>query len=117
MCFFFFFQAEDGIRDAQESRGLGDVYKRQTYCCGKTKKKSTSPLQHTAHLVQECLTKLCVVAGVSVFERGYFFFLNAHKRRNYAGKKKECVCVFPHRTARRVVVVLCVIVLNIPAHC
>eukprot|EP00658_Telonema_sp_P-2_P043646 TRINITY_DN3155_c0_g1_i2.p1 TRINITY_DN3155_c0_g1~~TRINITY_DN3155_c0_g1_i2.p1 ORF type:complete len:458 (+),score=102.15 TRINITY_DN3155_c0_g1_i2:125-1498(+) len=31
MCvFFFFFQAEDGIRDAQESRGLGDVYKRQS---------------------------------------------------------------------------------------
>ena len=28
--FFFFFQAEDGIRDAQESRGLGDVYKRQS---------------------------------------------------------------------------------------
>ena len=27
----FFFQAEDGIRDAQESRGLGDVYKRQTF--------------------------------------------------------------------------------------
>ncbi len=27
MVFFFFFQAEDGIRDAQESRGLGDVYK------------------------------------------------------------------------------------------
>ena len=29
MCFFF--QAEDGIRDAQESRGLGDVYKRQDF--------------------------------------------------------------------------------------
>ena len=29
--FCFFFQAEDGIRDAQESRGLGDVYKRQIY--------------------------------------------------------------------------------------
>ena len=27
----FFFQAEDGIRDAQESRGLGDVYKRQVF--------------------------------------------------------------------------------------
>ncbi len=26
----FFFQAEDGIRDAQKSRGLGEVYKRQT---------------------------------------------------------------------------------------
>ena len=27
--FFFFFQAEDGIRDLVRSRGLGDVYKRQ----------------------------------------------------------------------------------------
>ena len=30
---FLFFQAEDGIRDAQESRGLGDVYKRQVSTC------------------------------------------------------------------------------------
>ncbi len=29
ICFFFFFQAEDGIRDVERSRGLGDVYKRQ----------------------------------------------------------------------------------------
>ena len=29
MCCFFFFQAEDGIRDLVRSRGLGDVYKRQ----------------------------------------------------------------------------------------
>ena len=30
MCLlFFFFQAEDGIRDLVRSRGLGDVYKRQ----------------------------------------------------------------------------------------
>ena len=29
MCAFFFFQAEDGIRDLVRSRGLGDVYKRQ----------------------------------------------------------------------------------------
>eukprot|EP00831_Metopus_contortus_P005248 TRINITY_DN11979_c0_g1_i5.p1 TRINITY_DN11979_c0_g1~~TRINITY_DN11979_c0_g1_i5.p1 ORF type:complete len:180 (+),score=42.75 TRINITY_DN11979_c0_g1_i5:100-639(+) len=28
-CVFFFFQAEDGIRDVERSRGLGDVYKRQ----------------------------------------------------------------------------------------
>ena len=35
---FFFFQAEDGIRDAQESRGLGDVYKRQIeYIVGQAK--------------------------------------------------------------------------------
>ena len=35
VCFFFFvflfFQAKDGIRDLVRSRGLGDVYKRQTY--------------------------------------------------------------------------------------
>eukprot|EP00831_Metopus_contortus_P029137 TRINITY_DN24009_c0_g1_i1.p1 TRINITY_DN24009_c0_g1~~TRINITY_DN24009_c0_g1_i1.p1 ORF type:complete len:142 (+),score=31.44 TRINITY_DN24009_c0_g1_i1:1-426(+) len=29
--FFFFFQAEDGIRDVERSRGLGDVYKRQDF--------------------------------------------------------------------------------------
>ena len=29
MSCFFFFQAEDGIRDLVRSRGLGDVYKRQ----------------------------------------------------------------------------------------
>ena len=34
----FFFQAEDGIRDAQESRGLGDVYKRQTIGYGSPNK-------------------------------------------------------------------------------
>ncbi len=28
---FFFFKAEDGIRDVERSRGLGDVYKRQDY--------------------------------------------------------------------------------------
>ena len=30
---FFCFQAEDGIRDLVRSRGLGDVYKRQTFSC------------------------------------------------------------------------------------
>ena len=29
--YFFFFQAEDGIRDLVRSRGLGDVYKRQAF--------------------------------------------------------------------------------------
>ena len=33
--FFFFFQAEDGIRDLVRSRGLGDVYKRQILLTGK----------------------------------------------------------------------------------
>ena len=30
MLMYFLFQAEDGIRDLVRSRGLGDVYKRQT---------------------------------------------------------------------------------------
>ena len=29
-----FFQAEDGIRDVERSRGLGDVYKRQDWLSG-----------------------------------------------------------------------------------
>ena len=32
---FFFFQAEDGIRDLVRSRGLGDVYKRQAFDAGR----------------------------------------------------------------------------------
>mgnify|MGYP007112076756 CR=1 FL=1 len=35
MHFFFFFQAEDGIRDLVRSRGLGDVYKRQPIASSK----------------------------------------------------------------------------------
>ena len=40
----FFFQAEDGIRDVERSRGLGDVYKRQklSYTSHNTKKIDTS---------------------------------------------------------------------------
>ena len=34
VCVFFFFQAEDGIRDLVRSRGLGDVYKRQGLLAG-----------------------------------------------------------------------------------
>ena len=37
---FFFFQAEDGIRDLVRSRGLGDVYKRQCPHHAKTQPES-----------------------------------------------------------------------------
>jgi len=40
--YFFFFQAEDGIRDLVRSRGLGDVYKRQLLVRGKVKKRCHS---------------------------------------------------------------------------
>ena len=39
---FFFFQAEDGIRDLVRSRGLGDVYKRQGGGGGSNKPKFSS---------------------------------------------------------------------------
>ena len=41
-----FFQAEDGIRDVERSRGLGDVYKRQFLnCTNDEDSKSSNSLQ------------------------------------------------------------------------
>ena len=40
----FFFNPDAGIRDAQESRGLGDVYKRQVQYSG-SKKVHNAPHQ------------------------------------------------------------------------
>eukprot|EP00658_Telonema_sp_P-2_P065773 TRINITY_DN54951_c0_g1_i1.p1 TRINITY_DN54951_c0_g1~~TRINITY_DN54951_c0_g1_i1.p1 ORF type:complete len:319 (+),score=98.32 TRINITY_DN54951_c0_g1_i1:54-1010(+) len=54
--FFFFFQAEDGIRDAQESRGLGDVYKRQPTSVG-------FMLSHCVHQVPERSSSLRMPDG------------------------------------------------------
>ena len=42
---FFFFQAEDGIRDLVRSRGLGDVYKRQTIKHGRVELACVVPRQ------------------------------------------------------------------------
>eukprot|EP00657_Telonema_sp_P-1_P010530 TRINITY_DN500_c0_g1_i3.p3 TRINITY_DN500_c0_g1~~TRINITY_DN500_c0_g1_i3.p3 ORF type:complete len:101 (-),score=30.56 TRINITY_DN500_c0_g1_i3:767-1069(-) len=44
MFFFFFFQAEDGIRDLVRSRGLGDVYKRQWITCATSLYLTPPPL-------------------------------------------------------------------------
>ena len=54
---FFFFQAEDGIRDLVRSRGLGDVYKRQDLVCvtascyGKAIDNALSAVDETSRLV------------------------------------------------------------------
>ena len=60
-CLFFFFQAEDGIRDLVRSRGLGDVYKRQGKAqpldgvCGlyRTRGKKEAVLRVTGRDVEE----------------------------------------------------------------
>ena len=44
---FFFFQAEDGIRDLGRSRGLGDFYKRQEV------KTTDLPWAHVMHPVTD----------------------------------------------------------------
>ena len=44
---FFFFQAEDGIRDLVRSRGLGDVYKRQFFIREMRVKNDAIPGRHT----------------------------------------------------------------------
>ena len=46
----FFFQAEDGIRYAQESRGLGDVYKRQVSGLPAATRRMSSATTFMLHL-------------------------------------------------------------------
>ena len=55
--FFFFFQAEDGIRDLVRSRGLGDVYKRQI-------------LSQRSNRRQGCARPIAVRVGFDVLEPG-----------------------------------------------
>ena len=57
---FFFFQAEDGIRDLVRSRGLGDVYKRQVLLslCAKHTKLGTSANKPAAMLVFRMIRRL-----------------------------------------------------------
>ena len=53
-CYFFFFQAEDVIRDLVRSRGLGDVYKRQVFILNENQSKTlpqTTGYQHFAERV------------------------------------------------------------------
>ena len=48
----FFFQAEDGIRDLVRSRGLGDVYKRQLGQCYRKGKTAAIVAPFNGHIVQ-----------------------------------------------------------------
>ena len=55
---FFFFQAEDGIRDFCLSRGLGDVYKRQVIGCGGV---ASVAIQKCCQ-ADEVFTELCIAS-------------------------------------------------------
>ena len=62
---FFFFQAEDGIRDLVRSRGLGDVYKRQIQCLIHTKIESHGNIIGFAGLEVHINLNLDFIAPVS----------------------------------------------------
>ena len=59
LCFVFFFQAEDGIRDLVRSRGLGDVYKRQSLRRARRKDDvhRAAREQPESHHRQRCFTR------------------------------------------------------------
>ena len=58
---FFFFQAEDGIRDCLLSRGLGDVYKRQVLVSVRPASSSHREVMHRLALLERFL---CTLEGV-----------------------------------------------------
>ena len=53
--FFFFFQAEDGIRDFCLSRGLGDVYKRQEVVLRFSRRTNTACDRFTRRTNTHCV--------------------------------------------------------------
>ena len=62
---FFFFQAEDGIRDLVRSRGLGDVYKRQIYLY-QIKEEKTDYLKHLIETFNYTLGKMFAIWTLSL---------------------------------------------------
>ena len=64
-CFFFFFQAEDGIRDLVRSRGLGDVYKRQAYGCTSEKVDNESDIRLVSIVTSDFDKILLSAASIS----------------------------------------------------
>ena len=57
---FFFFQAEDGIRDLVRSRGLGDVYKRQSW----SSEEKFAAVVETASLTELEVSAFCRHKGI-----------------------------------------------------
>ncbi len=78
---YFFFQAEDGIRDLVRSRGLGVVYKRQVY-------DFTSRINLRA-ANKRCVENLTLAGGLDCFKgihRAQYFFKNHEKESSFLEK-------------------------------
>src|SRR5680860_1773940 len=76
---FFFFQAEDGIRDRSPSRGLGDVYKRQGEDEGEYS-GNPKPLQAGYELREGC-------GGGQDYDREYSYCRLDHGVPKYQGTR------------------------------
>ncbi len=90
---FFFFQAEDGIRDLVRSRGLGDVYKRQVITTPETYASDIASNYFEAIVAEDLDLKENKIIGMAL----YYFAYSTWKGRyiwledfvvteNYRGK-------------------------------
>src|SRR5678810_1365867 len=93
--FFFFFQAEDGIRDFCLSRGLGDVYKRQVLARGEVRIIGATTLSEYKEFIQEDEALARRFRTVQVDEptieqtRTILYNLRPRLERNYSVRIKD----------------------------
>ena len=78
---FFFFQAEDGIRDSVASRGLGDVYKRQIITSATQEVRSVAP-------------KIIAQSNFKVFISQKFFQFESMKTKTRAKNVNHWYIIF-----------------------
>ena len=88
---FFFFQAEDGIRDLVRSRGLGDVYKRQAL---NTHRGLEKVLVHDT-------VKLLPPNFREVIELRFFQDLSVADTAKILGKESITIRVWQHRAMKQ----------------
>src|SRR5674536_375235 len=92
-------QAEDGIRDAQESRGLGDVYKRQTF----TGESLDDPLPYLLKLPLPLLLPKLLLFDLYTFHLLFFLYnhmCGAHIVLCYVAMIRARLLEFKQRTRR-----------------
>src|SRR5665647_903246 len=93
---FFFFQAEDGIRDRSPSRGLGDVYKRSVpRVCYREKEGAKSQCQ---------FSQMQPRLSITILRASLRYFLNREIRiliTGIAGIRHLCITKTTNRLEKR----------------
>ncbi|VDG24649.1 LSU ribosomal protein L22P [Lactobacillus brevis ATCC 367] [Lactiplantibacillus mudanjiangensis] len=78
VCFFLFFQAEDGIRVSSTSRGLGDVYKGQQVTSAQATAKTVRIAARKVRLVVDLIRGKSVAEALATAESSTFPLLEKH---------------------------------------